>query len=139
MHLDTLRERLVQTLQAERAAGFPKNLAERSESVLRRQTMRDLWREIQAALTPLHQEIKNLPALPPEEEIVWAQTVLAMPNLAVMETDTTGLEADDEIIRFTLVDRSRNVIDDVFIRPTYRQVSHEASRVNGITQSQVEL
>ena len=49
-----------------------------------------------------------------------------------MELDTTGLEDQDEIIRFVLMDSSEHVIEDIFIK-TSRECSADASRANGIT------
>jgi DNA polymerase III epsilon subunit-like protein len=86
----------------------------------------------------LEGEVKDLPALPVWEQIQWAQSILAMPNLAFMEIDTTGLKDHDELIRFTLVAASGAIIEDCLIKPATCSLSPEASEINGIKSEQLE-
>jgi len=138
MHLNAALSILKSALQSEHEAGRINSLDELAASQLRREMISRQWQAIQAALASAHQQIKDLPDLPPEEQILWAQLVLAMRDLAFMEIDTTGLGEQDEIIRFTLVDSNLNTIDDFLIQPTTSQLSEEASHINGIRPEQLE-
>ena len=134
--LDLALETITSLLQQE--AGHVNNLLDITNSQRRRTHIDHYWQIIQTELAPIDQQIRALPALPPEEQILWAQSVLAMRDLAFLELDTTGLDAEDEIIRFTLIDRSLTIIDDFLIKPATRRLSAGVSRVNGITPEHLE-
>jgi len=138
MSLDTSLGMIKNALQREREAGRINSLDIMTESQRRRETIDRYWQAIQTELASVHQQIKDLPYLPPKDQIAWAQAVLAMRDLAFLELDTTGLGEQDEIIRFTLIDSNLNTIDDFLIKPTTSHLSKEASRVNGITPEQLE-
>jgi hypothetical protein len=79
-----------------------------------------------------------LPALPNEGVIAWAQAALSLPNLAFMEIDTTGLDQDDEIVRFTLLDAADDGITDILIKPSSRRLSAGAAAANGLSSAQLD-
>jgi len=118
------------TLQQEHETGRVNSLTDMVDSQHRRQTIDQHWQVIQTEIASIDQQIRDLPALPPHDQIAWAQAALAMRDLAFLELDTTGLEATDEIIRFTLIDSSLNSIDDFFIKPTGRRLSAKAGFVS---------
>jgi hypothetical protein len=136
--IDLALDMINSLLQQEHKAGRVNSLLEIADSQRRRKRLEHYWQLIQTELASIDQQISKLPALPPEEHILWAQSVLAMRDLAFMELDTTGLEAEDEIIRFTLIDPSLTTIDDFLIQPTNRRLSERASHVNGIQVAQLE-
>jgi hypothetical protein len=133
MNLDTTLDALTTALRLEEEAGQVNGLEALSASKLRREMIQRHWQTIQDVLSPIQRHIKGLPSLPPDEQILWAQAVLALPNLAFLEIDTTGLEVEDEIIRFTLIDSHFATLDDFLIQPTTRRLGAEVSRINGIT------
>ena len=133
MSLDASLDALTTALHLEQEAGLVNGLDDLSARKLRRETILRHWQTVQAALSPIEQQMRDLPSLPPDAQIQWAQAVLALPNLAFMEIDTTGLQSDDEIIRFTLIDRHFVTLEDVLIQPTTRRLSAEVSHINGIT------
>ena len=126
--LDLAIDSIKSLLQQEQKAGRVNSLNDVAYSQRRRTAIDHHWQAIQTELASIDQQIRDLPEMPPEEQILWAQSVLAMRNLAFLELDTTGLDAEDEIIRFTLIDSSLNVIDDFLIKPTNRRLSEGASR-----------
>ncbi len=116
MSLDASLDALTTALHLEQEAGLVNGLDDLSARKLRRETILRHWQTVQAALSPIEQQMRDLPSLPPD-----------------MEIDTTGLQADDEIIRFTLIDRHFVTLEDVLIQPTTRRLSAEVSHINGIT------
>lgn len=136
--LDTLCETFQTLLQEEQNMGPINSLAACQESRARRTRMDHALHSIQEICESLQDKVASLSPLPDANQIQWAQATLAMPTLAFWEIDTTGIQDIDEIIRFTLIDRDGQLIDDFFIRPTTRQLSPSASRANGITPEQLQ-
>ena len=69
---------------------------------IRRNALKEYMNTIDAELDPVRQVIKGLPALPSEQEIQWAQAIMAMQargtdSVRFLEIDTTGLTDQDEI------------------------------------------
>lgn len=131
--MDVLRAEL----EREKSADRVNNLATLTEHQLRRQVISQSWQSIEAEMRQLKEAITNLPALPPLEQIHWAQAVAAIPSLAFLEIDTTGLQPEDEMIRFTLVDSDGEVKNDWLIQPIERRLGSQASNANGITPEQL--
>lgn len=125
-------------VSAEKEAGRCNSLADLTSRKIRRNTISTLWTQIQDELKQVKTDIDSLPFLPIEEQIAWAQTVVAMHNLRLMEVDTTGLDRADEVVRFTLVAGSGQVTDDFHIRPTERLLSAEVSAKNGVHPTDLE-
>jgi DNA polymerase III epsilon subunit-like protein len=119
-------------LSAEREAGRCNDLDDLVGRKIQRDIIGNLWTDIQAELKQLKTDIDSLPFLPPYEQILWAQTIIAMPALRFLEIDTTGLEREDEICRISLVDGIGRLADDFLIRPKHRQLTDEASYKNGL-------
>jgi hypothetical protein len=136
--IDLALDMINSLLQQEQEAGCVNSLMDIAHSQQRRKRIDYYWQTIQTELASIDQQIRSLSALPPEEQILWAQSVLALRNLAFLELDTTGLDAEDELIRFTLIDSSLHTIEDVLIKPATRRLGEGASRVNGITPEQLE-
>jgi hypothetical protein len=136
--IDTALDIIRQTISQEQEAGRINGLEALAESQRRRVKIAQYWQTIQAELAPIDRAIKELPAHPDEALIRWARSVLAMRDVAFMEIDTTGLEEQDEITRFTLVSQDEHIIEDVLIKPQARQLSAEASKASGITPEQLE-
>src|SRR5579859_2856944 len=116
---------LIKTRIAEER-GHVDGLAALNESLHRREEIAGYWKAIEAEIHAVRQAIKSLPALPDQEQVLWAQAILALRNLAFLEIDTTGLDPADEVIRFTLLDRENNVLEDLFIKPAERPLSVQA-------------
>lgn len=125
-------------IDMERVRGRANNLAEYKESLMSRQAIAHHLKAIDEILAPARNAAKSLPALPNMEIIAWAQAVLSMPNLTVMEVDTTGLDELDEVVRFTLMDSNADVLADPLIKPGSRRLSAGAGAASGLTQEQID-
>lgn len=136
--LDELRTALQELVNEDRAAGRVNTLLALQESQQRRGRIEHYLKRLKWALQHIEAIIEELPKHPERTQIQWAQTVGAMPNLAFLEIDTTGLHADDEITRFTLLDKDGKIISDVFISPHSHPLSAEASAASGIQPAQLE-
>lgn len=134
---DQVLARLRALCERERETARINGLMAFSSAQRRRQQIPLLWQRLEQELQQVKQAIHALPTLPDEEEIRWAQSVLAMSDLAFMEIDTTGLQHEDEMTRFTLLDSGGQVIVDVLIKPATRPLSAEASAISGITPDQL--
>jgi DNA polymerase-3 subunit epsilon len=66
-----------------------------------------------------------------DSAIAWSQAVLSVPNVVFLDTETTGLDGNAEIIEVAVVDGFGNVLVDSFIRPT-RPIPFGASAVHRI-------
>jgi DNA polymerase III epsilon subunit-like protein len=62
----------------------------------------------------------------------WARQVLATGETLLLDTETTGLEANDEVIQLAIVDMQGTVLLDTLVRPT-RPIAPEARAIHGIT------
>lgn len=124
-------------LEREQRADRVNSLTALAERQLRRQEIKQIWQGIERELRQIKEALTNLPELPPLEQIRWAQAAEAIPSLVFLEIDTTGLQSEDELIRFTLVDASSEVLNDWLIQPVERKLTAEASATNGITPEQL--
>ena len=64
----------------------------------------------------------------------WAQDLLARPDLAVLDTETTGNWGDEEITEIDVIDRNGATLFHSMFRPV-RPIAPEASRITGITDA----
>lgn len=67
-----------------------------------------------------------------QEVITWARRVVAEGEALILDTETTGLEAHDEVIQLAIVDMRGNVVLQSLVRPTV-PVGTEARAIHGIT------
>jgi DNA polymerase III epsilon subunit-like protein len=54
-----------------------------------------------------------------------------------LDTETTGLEAKDEIVEISIVDEDGSILLDKYVRPS-QPIPHEATRIHGITDNDVK-
>lgn len=64
----------------------------------------------------------------------WAQQMLQLPNFYVIDTETTGVGKNDEIIQIGILDKNGMTIMNTLVKATV-PVSRSAARVNGITDA----
>lgn len=57
-------------------------------------------------------------------------------DTVILDTETTGLDADAEIVEIAIIDTAGNVLLDTLIRPT-RPIPAEATEIHGITDEMV--
>jgi DNA polymerase III subunit epsilon len=66
----------------------------------------------------------------------WAQSLFALPNFYILDTETTGIGKTDEIVQLGIIDKNGEVVMDSLVKPTKR-LSREVIRVHGITNEMV--
>jgi DNA polymerase III epsilon subunit-like protein len=79
-------------------------------------------------------------ALPPpgqtvharQESITWARQVLEGGKTLIVDTETTGLHDNDEVVQLAIVDIQGTVLLDTLVRPT-SPMAPEARAIHGIT------
>lgn len=69
----------------------------------------------------------RLPKLARLEEARWAQAMLALPNLALLEVDTDGLNDDAAVLRVLVMDTDRGTFSDILVRPPTTPSAHVLS------------
>jgi len=69
-----------------------------------------------------------------DQVVKWAMELVAMekPDWCVLDTETTGVEKDDEIIEICIIDSRGQTLLNTRIRP-FKRVSEGAFRVHGIS------
>lgn len=67
----------------------------------------------------------------------WAVKLLADPSTLVLDTETTGLHGDAEIVQIAIIDTSGRVLLDTLVRPT-RAIPRDASAIHHITDERVK-
>lgn len=75
---------------------------------------------------------------PRERAIAWSRQVVANPRTAYLDTETTGLGDDAEIVDIALVTGDGRVLLDTLVKPV-RPIPPEASAVHGITNEMIAL
>lgn len=66
----------------------------------------------------------------------WARTMLSTRDWAVLDTETTGLSREDEIVQIAILAADERVLIDTLIRPT-RPIPPDATAIHGITDRDV--
>lgn len=69
--------------------------------------------------------------------ILWARRVLATDGALILDTETTGLDDDAQIVQIGVIDLAGNVMLDALVKPTC-PIPVGASNVHGITDKAVE-
>jgi DNA polymerase III epsilon subunit-like protein len=69
-----------------------------------------------------------------EEVIMWARQVVEERETLILDTETTGLDDQDEVIQLAIIDMQGHVLLYTLVRPTV-PVSTEARAIHGITDA----
>jgi DNA polymerase-3 subunit epsilon len=67
-----------------------------------------------------------------QDVITWARQVIETGETLMLDTETTGLDAHDEVIQLGIVDMHGTVLLDILVRPT-SPITPEARAIHGIT------
>jgi DNA polymerase-3 subunit epsilon len=77
-------------------------------------------------------QINTLPLIfDRDSAIAWSQAVLGVPDVVFLDTETTGLDEDAEIVEVAVVDREGQVLVNSYVRPT-RPIPMGATAIHGI-------
>ncbi len=123
-------------LRGEERAARPISLEVWQGQRARREVLEGYVRQVEQATAELRRRLDALPTLARPEHVLWAQALLAFPNLAFLEVDTDGLYADADILRIVLVDQSGAVLYDQVVQPR-RPLSSKIAYLTGITPEMV--
>lgn len=77
-----------------------------------------------------------LTSSPRTRSIAWARSAVSDPGVVFLDTETTGLGAQAEIVDIAAVDRHGDILIDTLVRPR-RSIPREASNIHGILDHHV--
>ena len=72
-----------------------------------------------------------------EKATFWARSLLERMDWVLLDTETTGISARDEIVQIAVVAPDGGVLLDSLVRPT-RPIPPESTLIHGITDAEVE-
>lgn len=72
-----------------------------------------------------------LTSSPRTRSIAWARGAISDPDVVFLDTETTGLGAQAEIVDIAAIDGHGQILMDTLVRPT-RSIPREASNIHGI-------
>ena len=129
-------EAITSLLSTEEAAPPVSRLADWETQQVRRAALTEHIQQLELAVAQVQRRLTTLPTLARPEQVLWAQALIAFPNLAFLEVDTDGLYADADILRIALVDQSGAVRYDQVVQPR-RPLSPHMAHLTGITAEMV--
>src|SRR5205823_6117402 len=97
--LMTTYAHLMTLLATEESAGATTDVAMLHTRNLRRHSLTELLSSLEESVRQVRSRVSHLPHLPRLAQVRQAQALLAFPNLAFLEVDTDGLDADADILR----------------------------------------
>jgi DNA polymerase-3 subunit epsilon len=71
-----------------------------------------------------------------QSAIAWAQVVMSDPQVVFLDTETTGLDGNSEVIEIAIVDRAGNVLVDSLVKPA-EVIPAVATAIHGISDLDV--
>ncbi len=66
-----------------------------------------------------------------------AQALFALPNFCILDTETTGLDDNDEIVEIALIDKNGNTLLNQLVKPT-RRIPSDVIGIHGINNDEVK-
>jgi DNA polymerase III subunit epsilon len=72
-----------------------------------------------------------------DDAILWARNVLKhKTNYLIMDTETSGLTEDDEIIQMAIIDLEKNVLYNTLLKPKLKKsISKDSTSIHGIKKN----
>lgn len=68
---------------------------------------------------------------------LWAKDILTK-NPVILDTETTGISMDDEIVSVAIINHAGETLLDTFVKPTVKRIPLEATAIHGIDQQMVK-
>jgi hypothetical protein len=103
---------------------------------VRRTELQTLLNEINEAHDNLFRQYMGLPDMPNEATMDWATAVLAMPNMAILVLDTTGVRQGSDIINFHAINNKGEVLLDHRVKPARHGTAN--TDFTGIQQTEID-
>lgn len=72
-----------------------------------------------------------------EQAADWARKLLARNDVVILDTETTGLHGNAEIVQIAIIDISGTVLLDTLVKP-FRSIPSDATHIHGITDVMVD-
>lgn len=72
-----------------------------------------------------------------EQATDWARKLLVRTDVVILDTETTGLHGNAEIVQIAIIDLTGAVLLDTFCKPL-RSIPHDATHIHGITDVMVD-
>ena len=63
------------------------------------------------------------------EVIQWAQSLFALPTFCILDTETTGLDDNAEIVEIAIIDKEERTLINQLVKPTQRIPRNQGVRV----------
>ncbi len=73
----------------------------------------------------------------PEKTVAWARSLLERQDWVLLDTETTGLSPQDEIVQIAVLGPDGRSLMDTYVSPT-RSIPADATAIHGITDSDVQ-
>lgn len=67
----------------------------------------------------------------------WAKELFTRPNFCILDTETTGLDEDSEIVEIAIIDKNGNRLINQLVKPTKR-IPSDVIGIHGITNDEVK-
>jgi DNA polymerase III epsilon subunit-like protein len=115
--IDTYTQ-LTTLLAAQERADLPRSLIDLQARRKEREMLNQHFGAIEEAISHLRDRRDDLSRLPRLEPVLWAQAVLALPNLAFLEVDTDGLHSDAEVLRVVLLAKDGTSLYSQLYKPS---------------------
>lgn len=71
-----------------------------------------------------------------DQAVSWAQAALAIPDAVILDTETTGLDFDSEVVQIAVLAITGEVLLDTYVRPK-QPIPASATRIHHITDDMV--
>src|SRR5210317_1240920 len=69
--------------------------------------------------------------------VKWAQSLFALPTFCILDTETTGLDDNAEIVEIALIDKEGRTLINQLVKPT-QPIPNEVIGIHGITDDEVK-
>lgn len=123
-------------LNDEESASAITKRSEYNERVTARKQLYTSLAQENKRIAALIQRYKSLPQLPEEQHVLWAEEMLALPELAIVVLDTTGTREDADIVRICIGDVDGAITHDWLFQPQ-RQVGQANTTYTGIRRDAI--
>lgn len=136
MDLNQITKDIEQILLTEQASRITSR-ADIGTSELRRKELEALLNALYEPYHRLSGRVRDLPELPQEKYMDWAEAVLNMSNAVILVLDTTSLNESADIIRIYAMSVQGDPMLDMIIKPVREQTPN--TLYTGISQQELDI
>lgn len=66
----------------------------------------------------------------------WARSLFDLPNFYILDTETSGISDNDEVVQIGVIDKAGTIVIDTLVKP-HKQLSQQVIDIHGITNEQL--